>query len=399
MSLIRDTAETIESPFLVPQDSAVDLALVTHPRDLQDIRRGLPWISDLPDDALYRLLTWMRPVLIPAGSTRVARIGNLFLPRVGDHFTRPDFLPDLRRQVEESLELAERFGAKTAVLGGLVASVTRYGNARGLRAGRRPIAITTGHTVTALCVCATLEHAAERCGDNLTGHTVAIVGTGSIGRACALWLARKHRALRGIVLCDLPFRRRDLEAVRAALVRGGFGGRVVLAFPEETPSQLPGSVLDADIIISATNRPGVIPVERIGAGRILIDDSQPWAWSRQAALDRFKRHGDLLCLEGGLLEGKTFGARVTPAVMGFSARSDRRHESTIWSCLGEGLLMIEHPELPPTRGNVQIDAMAQYEDLMKREGLGPAALQCGGHFYASEELDRFAGVRSAVFGG
>jgi hypothetical protein len=140
------------------------------------------------------------------------------------------------------------------------------------------------------------------------------------------------------------------------------------------------------VLISATNQSDLIEIRRFSSGAILVDDSQPWCWSREHATSRFEEKRDLLCLEGGLLDGSALGTETNISSMGFSPDPCQSHRNTLWSCVGEGLLLLQDRQLPPTLGQVKLESMLTYQESMQASGIVPAPLQCGGYLYSTADL-------------
>jgi len=384
----------IESPFRKDPVCEIDLALITHPRDLGDVRRVLPWTADTPDRELLAMLKWTRPILTGTGTAAGLRTANVFVPRISEQFGDLRLVADVRHLVIEALQTAERFGARAAVLGGLVSSLMRHGAAKALQDFRGSIRVTTGHTTTALCVCATLQRAMAEIGAPLAGRRVAFLGMGSVGSACASWLSQEEPRIGQITLCDVRIKLAETERLGARLGELGFRGpvRVLAADPS---GRLPEELYETDVLVSATSRPDLVDIDRVRPGSVLVDDSQPWCWSRDDALARFRRRKDVLCLEGGLLSGDEKTTRVSPAAMGFTRGDLEAHASTLWSCMGEGLLLLKDATMPPTIGAVKMPDLRRYQAGLAAAGIGVAPLQCGGTFYRPEDFQAF---RAATHG-
>src|SRR5437660_1521135 len=63
---------------------------------------------------------------------------------------------------------------------------------------------------------------------------------------------------------------------------------------------LPAEVYRSRFIIGATNVPGVLEIDRLAAGTIVVDDSFPHCFDLDSAVSRMSSRGDVLLVDGGL---------------------------------------------------------------------------------------------------
>ncbi|MEV6986937.1 amino acid adenylation domain-containing protein [Sphaerisporangium sp. NPDC051017] len=233
------------------------------------------------------------PVLRRVVCTPLGMVGHYLLPLVGDDiFTAPDRLAGL---IAQAAEHAHRYGAARTVLTGLIPAASKYGTAL------PPLAteVTTGHDVTTAAVVLNLARALRTIGTDMRRRHVAVIGLGSIGRAATelLLTVLGHPAC--LTLVESPTAEHRLHATVQAVRGAGYGGPLtaVTASPEEVT----GQVASAGVIVGAANATGLLEVEHLAPGTIVIDDSAPHLFDTTAAIAR-ARTAELYISEGGVLE-------------------------------------------------------------------------------------------------
>src|SRR5262249_46750144 len=142
-------------------------------------------------------------------------------------------------------------------LTGLIPSATDYGRALLADEFRAPLTreeqrvrLTTGHATTVACFVMMVERILREAGRSLAAEDVALLGLGSIGTGIlSLMLDRLPHPLR-LRLCELPARRRHIEALRDQIIASGYRGEVELTIMPERG--VPDEVYRASLILSAT---------------------------------------------------------------------------------------------------------------------------------------------------
>ena len=353
----------------------VDVVLLVNARSTLDLRLSLPWLADLGDAELTELSRWMRPVFGEILQSEPSSVGMLFLPRLVQDLMDPQRRRECRRLVaQDSISLARENGAKVLCLGGLTASLMKYG--RLLDGVADDIAITTGHTVTSISCVRTMAAAIDRFGLEPEGEQLAVLGMGSVGSAFLELVLTQPWCPRSIVLSDLPEQRQSVQALIDRLVPDLPAG-VKLSF---VPSSRDGLAADHPVynsryVFSATSAADVIDVDQVMSGTLLVDDSQPHCWSRERAFQRVQRAGDIIPCEAGLIDCESLSYR---SFFPFDWLEDQHHGTThAWCCLTEGLLLGKYPELPPTIGEPTLASMLAFDEAFVDAGLKPAPLRSG----------------------
>ncbi|MEM8922123.1 MAG: hypothetical protein AAGD35_01385 [Actinomycetota bacterium] len=183
---------------------------------------------------------------------------------------RSTFIRRARARTQDGIDLARRLGARVIGLGGVLPSLTRYGQAVDARGG----VLTTGHAGTIRLVAANVDRAVDRVGPSSTP-VIGVLGLGSIGQSIALWLTRRYGGEIAVIACDRDSAARQRFFNRATATAGG--GIAVTTSSDDL-------IARANVIVSAVtdridlgDHPGD-PSSRL-VGTHIIDDSQPFSFS------------------------------------------------------------------------------------------------------------------------
>src|SRR5436190_2409736 len=263
-------------------------------------------IAYLPDDVLsaarimgadtsvLRRLPRDDPQWVGVCQLSLGRIALVVVPRFGASLViEPD---EAVRAVNAALDYAVRLGARTAALTGLIPAVTDFGRAVSPRQG---LAITTGHATTASAIVLTAAAASQAAQRSLHDETIAFVGLGAIGTAALRLMLARSICPRGLILCDVLAKRAELEQLAHGLrMDFGYDGDVAIV---PTPGLVPDEVYRSRFFIGATNVSGVLDVERLSPGSIVVDDSFPHCFATDRAISRMSSRGDVLLVDGGFV--------------------------------------------------------------------------------------------------
>jgi amino acid adenylation domain-containing protein len=301
-----------------------------------------------------------------------------------------------RAAANATIAYAAGLGARSIALTGLIPSTTDFGRTLEPANGCR---LTTGHAATAAAVALTVNHACRITGCDLRAETVAFVGLGAIGTAALSTLLGRGAHPGRLLLCDVPAKRKHLESLAHEL-RGaiGFRGEVQVV----TRSSLPEDAYQSRFFVCATNIPGVLDVARLRPGSILIDDSFPFCFDLDAALERIRVSGDILCLAGGsvvVTDGIDWELALPSQLQGFRGehlvRSLLPRPDMMTGCILSALLPIV-TNLRPTLGPVTPQDCLDYWDEMAALGVTEAPLHCGPWKPKLADLARFIEARGTL---
>ncbi len=339
--------------------------------------------------------------------TPYGRIGLVMLPRLGSELYKNQEL--LGDQIMQSLEVAKSMGAKKVSLTGLIPSATNYGRqVTDLIDGRTDLPIiTTGHATTTATIIKSMEGLLKRSERSLEEESVAIVGLGSIGYSTMRLMLEVLPHPKEFILCDLYQKFDSLEDIRRKLVEDlGFDGNIKL---EPTRGQLPDAVYKASFILGATNVPGILDVNRLRPGTLIVDDSFPPCFRTLDAIQRIETQHDILFTTGGLIRLQEEVKETIYLPGGAVERIEElggnrllnlvgRDPREMTGCILSSLLTGRKPDIRPTLGPVKMeDSLAHYK-LLHSLDLESARPQCENYFISPESIERFKKATSTPSG-
>jgi amino acid adenylation domain-containing protein len=363
----------------------IDAAAIAYlPDDLlqaaQDIGAESTLRRQLPHDDPQ----WAAVCHLPLG-----RIAIVVVPRFGlDLATDPNTAVCA---VDAAAEFAVRLGAKAVALTGLIPAVTDLGRALAPRNG---MAITTGHATTASVIVMTSVSAAHAAGRPRLGEPIAFVGLGAIGTATLQLMLDQNLFPTSLTLCDVPAHHERLEQLaHEARNKLGFKGDIRIV---TSNGSAPEEVYQSRFIVGATSMRGVLDVERLLAGTIVVDDSFPHCFNPADAADRMTSHGDVLLVNGGLVSPPgsmkwdvalprgwaAMGIKNGPPETGLMFAANE-----ITGCILSSLLTSSRGA-PPTTGPVTVERCREHLQLLQALGVR-AVLRCGGWSPNETYLSRF----------
>ncbi|WP_110514487.1 non-ribosomal peptide synthetase/type I polyketide synthase [Herpetosiphon llansteffanensis] len=320
---------------------------------------------------------WVELLQTPIGASAM-----LCLPWFAEEL-RPEHAADLESAIAAGMLLAQARGARCVSLAGMLPALTGYGFGvlRALAGDQqaRP-ALTTGHATTVVAVSQTLEAALKASGRQLADSDLAMLGLGSIGQSVLQVILRSLPHPRSLVLCDTAANQQRLVDL-AALIRQTTGYSGPIAIVAAAASGVPEAVYQAQIIVAATSTAGIIEVERLQAGTILVDDSFPPCLDPKRAIQRMQTRGDVLIVGGGQLACGPSQRTIDLPLGDHTVRERILAEilpDAAASCQLEALLWAADPTLPLTRGLVEVEAALRYRAAVIKAGFGPAALHLQG---------------------
>jgi predicted amino acid dehydrogenase len=367
------------------QKPRLDVVLLTHPRDEQDVPRLFSWASNLTTAERRELVACCKPTfgeIIRFGDTTV---GILFLPAFASEMMDPASRHICRTLVmQDALSLVSELGGRLICLGGLTGALTNYGRRLVDKSHEYGIEITTGHAATAISIVRLLHRALQDLDLRPERQSVVVLGVGSVGGAVADAVSRGSLAPRSLVLVDTPQRQARLREFAAELT-ASTGLPVAIELTSARGELAASSAChSSSVVISAVSSPYVLDIAKVREGTILIDDSQPFCWSRHDAWRRVRERGDIVPCDAGLVQCSSIGFR---SFFPFDFAGDDTNVNGIaWSCLAEGLLKHLNPQLPATVGEPDRSIVAQYSEAFTGASFSIPPLQCGPHVLPLEKL-------------
>jgi predicted amino acid dehydrogenase len=371
----------------------LDVVLLTHPRDERDIPMLYPFTQELSVADRRSFAQALQPVCGEIIETPELAVGLMFIARFADEMMDPRTRGDIRAFLQSAgVAAVAATGARVVCLGGLLGALSGYGKRLGgfvnvnANANAHAVTVTTGHSMTSVTVLRTYRRAVTELGLDPRRSRMAVLGAGSVGAAFGRLLTLEQPARRPgqVVLIDKPERARRLDALAAELASAGIDTRIEVT---DRHGQLSAATAcyDAGFLISAVSTPDVIDIERVAPRTVLVDDSQPNCWSREAAWRRVVRDADIAPCEAGLVDASSINY-WSYFPFQFAATDPDAGTPVAWCCLAEGLVIGLDPTMPPTVGEPDLMGLARYMTAFDRFGLQVAELQCGSHFLPVERL-------------
>ena len=245
-------------------DRDLNVVLLAHPRHTEDLRLALPWLRQMDDEDLEEVSGWLRPAFGEVMQASGTSVGTLFLPRLARHLLDPRRRAEARRIVsQDCVSLARNNGAGVLCLGGLTASLMRYGR---LFDDTGDLRITTGHAMTAICCVRTLEAGIDRFELDTSGRQLTVLGVGSVGAAFTELLLTRERCPDHIVLSDLPGQQQQVTDLVKRLhpcLPSGVTMEAVTAKPSLSADH---PVYCSDFVFSATSSAEIIDIGVVAPG-------------------------------------------------------------------------------------------------------------------------------------
>ncbi len=266
-----------------------NFAFMIHPTNAGDVARKFKFARFVPDQVIERAFA-----LLP--SMKVAHITGI---RSAREETEGWFvacplttrlimsLPQeyVIKKIIQGGRVAEKLGAKRLGLGAFTKVV---GDAGITVAANLNIPVTTGNSYTVATAVAATKAAAVMMGHDLKKASVVILGaSGSIGRVCAMMLAREVRNMTLVARDE-----RKLEDLASKIL---YDTGLAVKVTSDTKKALNSG----DIIITVTSAVDtVIEPEDLKAGAVVCDVARPRDVSKRVAEVR----QDVLVIEGGVVE-------------------------------------------------------------------------------------------------
>jgi amino acid adenylation domain-containing protein len=338
-----------------------------------------------------------QPQLSSIIETFIGRIACIVIPRFAAELFSDQGA--LEREMLEAMRLAHTLGAKAVSLTGNLPFATGLGQAvatPGAATSTYP-AVTTGQATVAAAMVMTVEESLRQAGRQLEQETVGLIGLNTIGFATlSLMLARLPHPQR-IILADAYANLAAAAGLSQRLTDGGFTGEIETV---QASAGLPLTFFyEASLIIGASNVPGIIDVDQVKPGCIIVTESGQPCLSREHAVQRLEVDGDILFTEGDLLRLPSPASsllylpeQLESALRQAEAISHLDFDPrTITGCIFSGLLSHRYVELKPALGEVGIESCWQHDERLRALGFRVEGLCFHGYRIDEKRISRFRG--------
>ncbi len=261
--------------------------------------------------------------------------------------------------MEQAVDLAADWGARIVGLGSMTGIVGGQGEHL---AGRGPLPVTTGNSLTVYAALQSVLIACAETDIDLRRETVAVVGIpGSIAAAAARWLASRCRRLL------LVGRRPSPRAARLAA-----------ELSAEFLVEIPPALSRARVVVSATSTGDCIDPDLLLRGSVVIDVAVP-----TDVMSPTVPRDDVLLLSGGL-------ARV-PDTMPRDSMFLGFYQGVVPCCLGETMVLAleERAECFSLGRDLNLDRIEEIGLLARKHGFDFSGLFSFGQKLEPSALARF----------
>jgi len=269
-------------------------AFIVHPRDLDDHARKYPFAKEMPKIVRYLWSRFQWPIIgsqITGLVTRYGRRENgwmIICPLTTQQMIKNRKLASKR--VLQSVQLAEKLGARIVGLGAFTSIVTSDGKDL---LGKVRCGLTTGNAYSAAVAVDNVCNLLQAISKPVEKSVVAVVGAaGSEGSACSKLLAGKVAKL---ILIDKNVA--GGENLAKQLMQHGQA--------ETKFTTRIDAIREADAVIAVTNAPGaIVRASHLKPGAIVVDAAQPKNVSHHIP----KQRKDVLVVESAIVQ--TPGVRI-----------------------------------------------------------------------------------------
>jgi hypothetical protein len=365
-----------------------------------------------PGEVAHRLMALDMPHLCGFIDTNLGRIATIMIPRLDT----AELYLNRERLVETivgGVEVGSRLGAANISLSGLLVTATDY--ARGVadavkdRTDLPPV--TSGHDTTSAAVLLNVENMLSMTGRRMQDEVLGILGVGSVGKSSMHLLLRHLPHPSKLILCD-PYAatsdspRGPAAGIPGRLRKAADEARNVSGYQGEIKiiggtSKLPDEFYEATVISADTNAPDIVDVARLRPGTMLVDDSIPPCYDREAALARIADKADLLFGQGDVIEcgtpmQKVFGwppmmyeLAGEEGVEWFAANTPDAYSTTQITSSVLSNVLVAQEGIGPVTGPSDPDRAYRHVEVLRKYGYVGGPPQCDGVMIPEESLARF----------
>ncbi|MDF1754990.1 MAG: amino acid adenylation domain-containing protein [Verrucomicrobiales bacterium] len=361
------------------------------------IPESLAEVSGLTRDQISERLFANKPRLTNIYHLPEGDIGVVMLPCYEADFFKK--LDSVKAPTIEALEMAAAMKAKAVSLTGVIPMATDHGREiQKWISGRSDLpSITTGDATRAATIVKSVEGILAETNRDLSGEILSVVGLGSIGFGTLRLMLEVLPHPKQIIMCD-PYQTDDQMARHRDEVRAfGYKGTVDIV---KNGGALPPEVYEGSLVVASSNLPGVLNIDLLKPGSLVVDYSFPPVFKVDAAVARFTSKHDILFTTGGELKMPSVvnetvylpeDAEALAEGMegGFFQFLGSRDKHEITGCVLVSLLTNATSKVKPTLGPVTAeDTVAHYKHL-ETLGVIPARLQMNGFFLPEDVVGRF----------
>lgn len=360
-------------------------------------------MSGLARDQISERLFANKPRLTNVYELPQGKIGVIMLPCYETDFFRD--IEGVKGITLKALGMAAETKAETVALTGVIAMATDHGRdiEKWIDGSSELPAITTGDATRSATIVKTVEGILGRTHRDMKSEVAAVIGLGSIGFGTLQLMLEVLDHPKQIILCD-PYQTDDHMAHCRDVIRAsGFKGDIDVV---KNGGALPPEVYEASLVVASSNLPGILNIDLLKPGALVVDYSFPPVFKVDVAIKRFTSKKDILFTTGGELhmpervketvylpeDAEALAAGMEVGFLQFLAGRDRNE---ITGCILSSLLTGVTPEVKATLGPVGLeDSLAHYRHL-ENLGVEPAKLQMNGFFLPDNLIDHVSNLKTS----
>jgi len=344
-----------------------NFAFMIHPMHAGDVARKFKFARFVPDRVLERAFAMLPSMKVshitgirsPYGGAEGWFVACPLTARLMTALPREYVL----NKIIQGGRVAEKLGAKILGLGAFTKVV---GDAGITIAKHLRIPVTTGNSYTVATAIEAVGEAARLMGRDLKKSSVVVLGaTGSIGRVCALILAREALSMTLVA--------RNEKKLEELAVKILYDTGLAVKVTSDSKSAL----RSGDIVITVTSAVDtVVEPEDIKPGAVVCDVARPRDVSSRVAEVR----DDVLVIEGGVVEVP--GDVEFDLNFGFPPK-------TAYACMAEAMVLaLENRYESYTLGReLTIKQVEEIAALAKKHGFKLAGFRSFGRAVTMQEID------------
>lgn len=345
-----------------------NFAFMIHPMHVGDVARKFKLARFVPDRVMERAFAMLPSMKV----SHITGVRSLYEEAEGWFIACPltaklmMSLPQayVLNKIIQGGRVAEKLGAKILGLGAFTKVV---GDAGVTIAKNLSIPVTTGNSYTVATAIEATREAARVMGHDLKKSAVVILGaTGSIGRICAMVMAREVRSMTLVARNE-----RKLEELAAKILYDtGLAVKVT--------SDSKKALRSGDIILTVTSAVDtVIEPEDLKSGAVVCDVARPRDVSKRVAEVR----DDVLVIEGGVVE--------IPGDVEFNLNFGFPPK-TAYACMAEAMVLaLENRYESYTLGReLTIKQVEEIAALAKKHGFKLGGFRSFGRAITTQEIDK-----------
>ena len=309
----------------------------------------------------------------------------------------------LERLFDLAFNMGDELKVTCVSLTGMIPSATHYGSAlhSSPSASNRRIQLTTGHATTIATVVLNVKNVLDVSRRSLAGETLGVLGLGSIGRSSLKLLLQLEGSPKKLLLLDVFQKQSDLETLRTELVKMGLGCSVEIL---SSDGKVPQAFYQSTLMLGATNVGGILDVDSLMPGTIVVDDSAPHCFNQIAAISRMRAKKDVLLVEAGFLgmDRKITTLWYIPTVLRRRLQNTALAELTkerppiLTACMLSALFSCDESAFPRTIGVSDEETCKKHLHGLLNLGCKPSPLLLGTWLLPEDILAEFIGNGSTV---